>query len=533
MILTSLDGQWIAIRRGREVAMYAASSPEPVGTMSLDDDDAQLAFAGAPAVLVSLQSARRRVQLHVPRELELGASHSVSTSMNLAAVTGPRVALVSDDGMAVTIIKSAGRALAASTIDPGGRIEHAVGLDRGQLLLSVLKKLDVWDLATHRPLLRLQLQLPPAPRRLGAAHGHLWSVRDGGQEVFVYRLSDGRPFRHVVGARIDEVISHPQSRVIVVVTDGGLVRLHCNAHSLTAIETPWKPGTPMALRPHADEVELLGLGPDEPRPWSVPLIGHGSPSVTYDVPEPVAVIAVPPTAPPRAWPADRPAEPRPPLPQTAEPAGVNAPAPATSTGRGSDDPRWRAALAEIGEAIAGGADVDPPDPGPDTSLDELARRFAITGPSLRALSTLYAVYLVGSPPLAIARLARILDGWTEPLGQGALSAHALIRRVGGRVQLRRAVTEFLDGAPPRAIRIVGDGAARPALGPGILRVSRDGRTDDEIGAALARHHGRIAIVDGSYPLGVLEARVRGLRALVRSIAEHRDPLAAVIVIDGL
>ena len=52
----------------------------------------------------------------------------------------------------------------------------------------------------------------------------MWVTRPGSDEMFVYRLSDGRPFRHYAGAPIEEVISHPASPLLVLVTGRGLVR---------------------------------------------------------------------------------------------------------------------------------------------------------------------------------------------------------------------------------------------------------------------------------------------------------------------
>src|SRR5262249_23346468 len=71
----------------------------------------------------------------------------------------------------VVVVRAAGRALSAQPIDPGTPVEFVVGLERNQLLLGLLRKLEVWDAVSARPLLRLQLQLPPPPRRIGAAHG--------------------------------------------------------------------------------------------------------------------------------------------------------------------------------------------------------------------------------------------------------------------------------------------------------------------------------------------------------------------------
>ena len=144
--------------------------------------------------------------------------------MRLAAVSGQRLVLLSTDHKKVQIVRGAGRSLAPQTVDPRGPVEFAVGLERNQVLLGLLRKLEVWDAVSGRPLLRLQLQLPPPPRTVGAAQGHLWVTRPGSDEVFIYRLSDGRPFRHYVGAPVEDVICHPSSPVVVLVTPRGVLR---------------------------------------------------------------------------------------------------------------------------------------------------------------------------------------------------------------------------------------------------------------------------------------------------------------------
>ena len=88
---------------------------------------------------------------------------------------------------------------------------------------------------------------------------------------------------------------------------------------------------------------------------------------------------------------------------------------------------------------------------------------------------------------------------------------ALIDRTGGKVALRRAVTELLDGAPHCAIRIVGGAATTPRAG--AFRVSRDGRTDTAIETELATALGRIAVVEGDLAEGLLEARLHGATAV--------------------
>ena len=100
----------------------------------------------------------------------------------------------------------------------------------------------------------------------------------------MYRLSDGRPFRHFIGAPIDDVVASSGSPLIVLVTRRGLVRLHCFAHSLFAVDAPWRPGDPMAQLVVGDDVRLLGWPAGASEPWSVPIGG----STAAGIAEPIA-----------------------------------------------------------------------------------------------------------------------------------------------------------------------------------------------------------------------------------------------------
>src|SRR5690606_7830030 len=113
------------------------------------------------------------ITLYTTPELEAAARLELDTPAKLAAITGPRVAVLSPDSMRAAIVRWAGRALASHKLELAGPIEFAVGLERNQLLLGLPRKLEVWDAVTGRPLLRAQFQLPPAPRIVGTAAGHL------------------------------------------------------------------------------------------------------------------------------------------------------------------------------------------------------------------------------------------------------------------------------------------------------------------------------------------------------------------------
>lgn len=538
MIATSFDGQWATVRRGREVLLLERGSSPAVGQLELETEDADVVLVGPPNVLcVVYRGAEPKVVLHAPPYLEVAARVDLDQPMKLAAVTGTRMVLTSADAKAVTLIRTASRGLAAQVLDVGSAVEFAVGLERNQLLFGLLRKLEVWDAVSSRPLLRLQLQLPPPPRSVGAAAGHLWATRPGSDEVFIYRLSDGRPFRHYVGAPVEDVVCHPASPLIILVTPRGLVRLHCFAHSLTVVDSPWTPGMPLAQLTAGDDISLIGLGPDDAEPWRVPIGGAGAPIVAGEsttAGEPVLANAADRLRAMREraaaaggeFVADAQAA------AAAAAAGTSAPvpvpqaphAPHGSHGHGTSASvsrvkAWREPLAGYGLELARGLDSELPVIPVDTELGELAHRLSLSASGRRALIALYALYLVGEPNLSIARLAHLLGDWAEPLGQGDLQALAMLRRRDGRVSLRAAVTHVLDGAAPTAIRFVGGAATVPR--PGVSRIARDGRSDAAIETDLATQLGRIAVIEGAAALGVLEARLYGATAVALTAPQDR------------
>jgi hypothetical protein len=529
MIVTSPDGQWAAIRRGREVALLASGAGPATSRIELPTDDADLVIVGPPSVLaiVTRGEAANRMVLHLPPYLDAVARLDLEMPMRIAGVTGPRVVLVSLDGKLVVVVRIAGRAMSAQVVDTGGAVEFAVGLERNQVLFGLPRKLEAWDAVSGRPLLRMQLQLPPPPRTVGPAHGHLWLTRPGSDDVLIFRLSDGRPFRHHVGASVDEVICHPASPLLIVATVRGLVRLHCFAHALTLIDAPWQRGVPMAQLVVGDDISLLGLPDDADEPWRVPIAGAGAPAFALEGPEPPAEPQ--PSAadklramrdralPELGEPARAPERPR--RTPASAPGSSDAPADAGRAARSADARTWREPLAAFGAELARGTDAEVPVVAADTELGQLAHRLALPASARRALVVLYSLHLVGESALAIARLARALGDWTEPLGQGELSTLAMLRRRGGNVALRSSVTDLLDGATPRAIRLVGDGAA--ATYPGAARLLRDGRSDAVIESELAAQLGRIAVIEGGPALGLLEARLQGTTAVAMAAPPSR------------
>jgi hypothetical protein len=485
MLATSPDGQWAVARQDRVLAVMPGAGGAPLARVELGSADVDVALVGPPTalVVVSRDPNERGITLYSTPSLEAAARLDLDTDAKLLAVSGPRIAVGTTDGKHVAIVRSAATALATQKIDIAGPLEFVVGLERNQMLFGFAKKLEVWDAVAGRPLLRAQFQLPPPPRTLGSAAGHLWAMHTGSDEIFLYRLSDGRPFRHYAGAPITNVICHPASPLLVLVTSKGLQRLHSYAHNLTPIEGAPKPTGALALHAVGDDICLLGFTGLDGETWRLPLNGAGAQLATTAVA-------------PAASPTD----------------GVPRPA---MNAAGS---RWREALVAYGQDVARGGDALAPVVAIDTELGELAQRLDLSAPARRALTALYSLHLIGET-ISIAALAKAINDWPEALGQGDLGALAMLRRKHGRVGLRSAVADFLDGVLPRTIRLVCTRAAEPH--PGAFRVSRDSRSDAEIETALAAQLGRIAIVEGALAPALLEARLHNATAIAYNVPAER------------
>ncbi|HEX5060643.1 MAG TPA: hypothetical protein VFV99_14845 [Kofleriaceae bacterium] len=486
-LVTSHDGQWAVARQDRKLVLMPGAGGAPVASVELSSADVDIALVGPPTALIVLSRDpdARGIVLYTTPYLEAAARIDLDIDARLAAASGPRVAVASADNKNVAVVRSAGRALATQKLDLTPPIEFIVGLERNQMLFGLSKKLEVWDAVSGRPMLRAQFQLPPPPRVLGASAGHLWARQIGSDEIFLYRLSDGRPFRHDAGAPISDVICHPASPLLVLVTPKGLLRLHGYAHSLTPLDDVPDNHGALALHVSGEDITLLGFTGVGADMWRLPISGSSTGAIAVQTATPSAVPVASETA-------------RPSTPATAS--------------------RWREPLATYGAELARGSEAELPIVAIDNELGDLAHRLELSATARRVLTALYALHLIGES-ISIAALAKATGDWTEALGQGELGALAMLRRKHGKIGLRTAVRDFLDGAAPRSIRIVGTGATTPRTG--AFRVSRDSRTDAEIETALAGELGRIAVVDGSLRSALLEARLHGATAIAYSVPAER------------
>jgi hypothetical protein len=291
----SPDGQWCAVRRGKQTAWYALGPTagvdpleEPQVRVELPEPASDLVVIGPPtqAITVTRSGDSTSIELLSSAKLERIAALTLAGRWTAAAVTGSRAALLSEDARTCTVIRAAAKSLVAQLLEPGaGLIDLVLGMERQQLAIGTTKRLEVWDAVSTRPLTRLQVQLPPPPRTIGTAAGHWWILRAEQQQILLMRLSDGRPFLHNLGAPIRSVVSHPASPWLVVVTSRGLVRLSCFAHAMAELEAP--PAEAYAIAPSGDEAVLLGASGFAQAPWvmrlSASAAATGVPRVTTGV----------------------------------------------------------------------------------------------------------------------------------------------------------------------------------------------------------------------------------------------------------
>lgn len=559
-LTTGPDAEWVVTRSGRELAVLAGGAAPVVGKFALSGDDADLAMIHGPpnvALVATRTEQSTEIALHLLPELDVASKLELRKPARIAALCAGRVIMLSTDQRELTIVRATGNGLSAHAPDVQGEtVEFVVGLERNQLVVSRHRKVEVWDAISGRPLRKLGMDLPPPPRTVGVALGNLWVVRPKTDEVLAYRLSDGRPFRHYVGANIDAVISHPGSPIVVFATPRGLMRLHCFAHSLMPIDSPWQAAAPVPLAQLVDgeEITLLGWPEGTNEPWRVALSGPGA------APADRSPVAQPPisTTVASESSASTGVHPSPFVGASQATAGIfkgpsipdgSAIAPSTvpshAASGSADDLRlarigglsWRQDLVAFAQEYARGVQNGLPSVPVETEMGELAYRLGLGPTARRALTALYAFYLIGEPMRSIASLARMIDDWAEPLGQGQLASLAMIERTGGHIGLVRGVTDVLDGQAPREIRLLGDrGIAARA---GIYVLARDGRTDIALEADLSAQLGRIAVIESARVAdALLEARVNGATAVIfRAPSERPRPwpqgASLVVVVDEI
>lgn len=506
MELHSGDPEWVVVQRGDAFTLLDNNN-HAHGDLELPHraPGAAILFCHGHVLVAQVIQDQTTISALAIPGLAVVAQLQLPGTWSMRCVTGQRVVLVAANDQRVALIRVATKALSVIEFELGAPAEFVVPLEKQQILIGAGKKLEAYDALTGRPTMRVNVALPPAPRMLGVAQGHLWITRAGSDSLLIVRLSDGRTFPHVLGAEPLNVYTDLRSPYLVIQTAKGLVRLHCFAHSLVAIGTP--AAEAYALQPNGDETVLVGMTEHDATPWRASLAASTAASASGAVINPSSVTPTP----------------------------SQVPGTGTGTTRAIAG-AWRSKLVTLDAAALDSAAVR----SLVTQDSGLARWCASAGCSDQALLTvthLYARYLRGAPPLPTAELAHWLGdhdaGWQEALGHGELAAHGLLEHSAAGVALRFVAGRFFDEAP--LLLSVRRGTRCQTLPAGHWWLCASGSPGADLDGLVA-DLGAVAIVGEPTTSALVEAYLHGLPAVVwgdsaaASLAIASAPRSAAIIV---
>lgn len=479
------DPEWAVVQRDQIFSLFDATNTV-VGELELQHVAAELPilFCNGHVLAIQHDAETTTVTALTIPNLTPSAQLQLPGRWLPKCVTGQRIALLAESGLKIAIVRVAARALAVIEFDIGAPAEFVLALDKQQILVGSGKKLEAFDALTGRPMMRVNVNLPAAPRNVGSAQGHLWITRPGADSLTVVRLSDGRVFPHVIGAEPLSVYSDLHSPYVVIATERGLVRLQCFSHTMVALGTP--PASVWALQPNGNDTMLLGMGVDDPGPWRAGLANSNA--------------AVTPAHTVEALTSSSPA-------QSAQGnvalVRTMRPPPRSAT------TSWRSQLAAVdlepGNLAAQRAAVPA-----DSTLLQWCSASACSDIATSLIVVLYARYLHGAAPLPLREAARCVGdhdaAWHEVLGHGDAAGHGLLDHSSAGLSLTLAGSRFFDDCVPCSLLRRGNGPR--VLGPGIYW-SPLGADLAVTLQQLAERIGTFDIVASASPSSITEACLHG------------------------
>lgn len=513
------DPKWVVVQRGHVFSLLDAANVV-VGEIELRSVAAEVPILfcnGSVLVTQHDADATTVTALTIP-SLTPSAQLQLPGRWMPKCVTGQRMALLAESGLKIAIVRVATRALAVIEFEVGAPAEFVVALDKQQILVGSGKKLEAIDALTGRPMMRVNVTLPPAPRQVGSAQGHLWIARPGSDSLLVVRLSDGRVFPHVIGAEPQHVYADLHSPYVVIATERGLVRLQCFSHTLTALGTP--PADVWALQPNGNDTVLLGMSTVDTTPWRA---GLGS--------NQAVVVAAPTSASPASSPASAPIT----LVRTMRP-----PARTSTTS-------WRSQLVAV-DAVPGNAAAQRSAVPADSTLLQWCSAVGCSELATTAIIALYARYLRGAAPWPVSEAARWLGdqdaAWHEVLGHGEMAAHGLLDVGLGGLSLTLVACRFFDDSQPRHLLrrspVVGPapGPQPRQLGPGVYWCAQQSDLATTL-AHLTEQFGALAVLPSPSVGAISEAYLHGMTIVIPAVDEptplaiSNAPARAAIVVIGV
>src|SRR6185369_15149177 len=106
-------------REDRKLVLVPGDGGAPAGAIELPSDDVDIALVGPPTALVVLSrsASTSEIVLYTTPTLEAAARLDVDVPATIATSSGPRLAVLSCDHKQLSIVRTAGRALANQKVE--------------------------------------------------------------------------------------------------------------------------------------------------------------------------------------------------------------------------------------------------------------------------------------------------------------------------------------------------------------------------------------------------------------------------------
>jgi hypothetical protein len=486
-----------------------------------------VAFTGSPPRLVLLSQVTTQGCLYLidpvgPRKL---GELRFATSMRIAATSGNHVLVASQTTTAV--VDTSKPELAVSQL--GSRVTGAAGALGDRFIVSVDGMLEERDVQTGAPARRFRFPQPVVAQHVGGDRRRIWwTSRPQPKRLEILPLTGNRPPRHIELPEAAERIAADidGERLVMVGGETGrgwVIDLDQNAALGEVTALPHGPLNDVAWQGASALVVAAVNRPLELAPWprSRPTVERPAEPATYRSGS-------------HAIPLDQ-------GPVPSLDSGAHRIPPTTDRAmsiperlalwqkrarRSSQPPSaigWRGPIADWSRAAMTG-DAGAPPVGDLIQL--IAARLELDGALVDALCLAYGARLCGHDSIAPGDLERVVG--TDDVGRLAASGALVWRR--DRIRVAAVVTAALDELPPLTGTVVagheGDATTVGVVAPVMIGLDRISTWAAAIVGALL-----VPSADADPQAFLLEARVRGLRPLVRFTQPDAVPRLGVLVVD--
>lgn len=573
-LVVSGDGSFAALVEPERVILIRLPALTIESELGVKGDAGanHVAFTGSPSRLILLSNIHTQSCLYVidpvgPKKL---GELRFATPMRIAAASGNHVLVASQTTTAV-VDTSKSELVVLQLGSRGIATAGALGVDR--FIVSVGGMLEERNVQTGVPARRFRFPQPVVAQHVGGdRHRIWWTSRPHPKRLEILPLTGNRQPRHIELPESAERIAADADgeRLVIVGGDTGCgfvidLDQHTSLGEVTPLahgqlnDVAWQGGgSSLVLAPVGRPLELV------PWPRSRPAVERSAPPRGVEREVATAASSSPP--PPSSSPPDRSgshsipsdrtsldgsgAQPAPPpegsgAHRVPSPTNLSAtrvmsiperlalwqkrarkPLPTGPTATG-----WREAVAEWSRAVLAGNAGAPP-VGGDDPIQVIAARLELDGELIDALCLVYGARLCGHDSIAPGDLARVVGRADEAAGGGRLAGSGALVWRRDRIRLAAVVTAACDELPLLTGTVVA-GHAGAATTVGVVAPVMVGL--DRISTWAASIVGALLVpnteAEQQPHAFLLEARVRGLRPLVRWTQPDAVPRLGVVVVD--